>query len=105
MLNCTAMGVPAPTIVWYHGTTRLTGTEARTTISDGGITSDVDGFYFVESTLMVSPSVRDDSDMYRCEADNIILGSPWNDRRAFDITVNCMTFMMHACLHSVLCVD
>ena len=104
LLNCTAMGVPAPTIVWYRETTRLTGTEARTTISDSGVTLDPDGFYFVDSMLTISSSSRDDSGTYWCEAENTILGSPRNDRRMFDVTVNCMTFMMPAYLHCVLCV-
>ena len=102
MLNCTAMGVPAPTITWYHGTTQLTGTEARTTISDSRVTLDPDGLYLVDSTLTISQSGRDDSGTYWREAENTILGSPRNDRRMFDVTVNCMTFIMPACVHCVL---
>ena len=94
VLNCAAMGVPAPTIMWYRGTTQLTGTEVRTTISDGRITSDTDGFYFVNSTLTISPSNRDDSGTYWCETENTILGSPRNDRRMFNITLNCILCML-----------
>ena len=89
MLNCTARGIPTPTIVWYRGDTVLTGAEDRTAITMPVASTDAEGFYYVESTLTISPSNRGDSDVYYCEAENTVLGSPTTARRAFNVTVNC----------------
>ena len=90
VLNCTASGLPAPTIAWYRGTTRLTGAEERTTIAPGTSSVDEDGLYIVDSILTISPSNRDDSDMYSCEATNTVLGATRTDTLVFNVTVNCM---------------
>ena len=89
ILNCTARGIPTPTINWYDGDTILTGAEDRTFISMPVVSTDAEGFYYVESILTISPSDRDDSGMYYCEAENIVLGSPTTARRVFNVTVNC----------------
>ena len=89
VLNCTARGIPTPTIVWYRGDTVLTGNEDRTAITMPVASTDAEGFYYVESTLTISPSDRDDSDVYYCEAENTVLGSSTTARRAFNVTVNC----------------
>ena len=88
-LRCTARGVPAPSITWYRGNVPLTGAETRVMITDSMATSDADGFLFVNSTLLISPSERLDSGMYWCTAENVVLGAPAMDRRLFNVTVNC----------------
>ena len=92
VLDCTVKGFPAPTITWNRGDTELTGAEDRITITNAAVSMDNDGFYVVESTLMISPSNRDDSDMYSCVATNTVLGSTRTDTRIFNLTVNCMCF-------------
>ena len=91
ILNCSARGVPTPTITWYRGNMELMGVEDRTTISAplDLESPDTDGFYNVDSTLTISPSNRDDTDKYYCEAENIVLGLQVTDRRQFNVTVNC----------------
>ena len=89
IINCTARGIPTPTIVWYRGDTILTGAEDRIAITMPVASTDAEGFYYVESTLTISPSDRDDSDVYYCEAENIVLGSPLTARGVFNVTVNC----------------
>lgn len=90
VLNCTASGLPAPTIEWYRGTRLLTGAEARTTITPEATVMDADGRYIIDSTLMISPSDRDDSDTYSCVATNTVLGTTRTDTVDFNVTVNCM---------------
>ena len=89
ILNCSARGVPTPTITWYRGNMELMGVEDRTTISAPHELSNVDGFYYVDSTLTISSSNRRDTDIYYCEAENTILGSQVIARRQFNVTVNC----------------
>ena len=90
ILNCSARGIPTPIVTWYRGTMELMGVEDRITISDPLESSDAEGFYYVDSTLTISPSNRDDTDIYYCEAENTVLGSQVIDRRQFNVTVNCM---------------
>ena len=90
VLNCTASGLPAPTIQWYRGTRLLTEAEDRTTIAPGTPSMDADGLYIVVSTLTISPSGRDDSDTYSCIATNTVLGATRTDTVDFNVTVNCM---------------
>lgn len=90
VLNCTARGLPAPTIEWYRGTRLLTGAEDRTTITPGATSMDADGLYIVDSTLTISPSDRDDSDTYSCVATNTVLDTTRTDSVDFNVTVNCM---------------
>ena len=89
ILNCSARGIPTPTITWYRGTMELMGVEDRTTISAPLESLNAEGFYNVDSTLTISPSSRDDTDKYYCEAENIVLRSQVTDRRQFNVTVNC----------------
>ena len=89
ILNCSARGIPTPTITWYRGNMELMGVEDRTTISASLKSPDADGFYNVDLTLTISPSNRDDTDEYYCEAENIVLGLQVTDRRQFNVTVNC----------------
>ena len=90
ILNCTASGLPSPSIEWYRGTRLLIGTEDRTTITPETTSMNADGLYIVDSTLTISPSDRDDSDTYSCVATNTVLGATRTDSVDFNVTVNCM---------------
>ena len=75
IFECTATGIPAPTISWYRNGTELSE-DSRITLSNHTAPSLVQGdggmVYSVSRSLMLADTRDDDSDTYTCVADNIV---------------------------------
>ena len=86
LFECTATGIPAPTISWYRNGTELSG-DSRITLSSHTAQSLVQGdggmVYSVSRSLMLADTRDDDSDTYTCIADNIA----GNDTQDFELVV------------------
>ena len=86
LFQCTATGIPAPTISWYRNGMELSG-DSRITLSNHTAPTLVQGdggmVYSVSHTLMLADIVDDDSDTYTCVADNIV----GNDSQEFEVDV------------------
>ena len=86
MFECTATGIPAPTISWYRNGTELSG-DSRITLSNHTAPSPAQGdggmVYIVSRTLMLADTRDEDSDTYSCRASNII----GNDTQDFELVV------------------
>ena len=83
--QCSATGVPAPSITWYRNGAMLSNeTDTRILIlsTSGQLSSDI---YKVTVNLTLSNVKRNDSDYYSCTATNVV----GNDTDKFKLTVNC----------------
>ena len=74
LFECTATGIPAPTISWFRNGTELSG-DSHITLSNHTAPTLVQGdggmVYSVSRTLMLSDTRDDDSDTYTCRATNM----------------------------------
>ena len=86
LFECTATGIPAPTISWYRSGTELSG-DSHITLSNHTAPTLVQGdggmVYSVSRTLILADTRDDDSDTYTCVADNIV----GNDSQEFELVV------------------
>ena len=86
LFECTATGIPPPTISWYRNGIEFSG-DPRITLSNHTAPSLVQGdggmVYSVSRTLMLVDSGDDDSGTYTCVADNIV----GNDSQEFELVV------------------
>ena len=86
LFECTATGIPPPTISWYRNGMELGG-DPRITLSDHTAPTLVQGdggmVYSVSRTLMLANTRDEDSDIYTCRASNIV----GNDTRDFELVV------------------
>ena len=86
LFECTASGIPAPTISWYRNGTELSG-NSHITLSNHTASTlvQVDGgmVYNVSRTLMLADTRDADSDNYTCVALNIV----GNDSQEFELIV------------------
>ena len=87
VFECTATGIPPPTISWYRNGTELLSGDSRITLSNHAAPTLVQGdggmVYSVSRTLMLANTRDDDSDTYTCVADNIV----GNDSQEFELVV------------------
>ena len=106
LFECTATGIPAPTISWYRSGTELGG-DSRITLSNHTAPTLVQGdggmVYSVFRTLMLADTRDDDSDNYTCVADNIV----GNDSQEFELVVQselgqfkCLQYFIVLIFHS-----
>ena len=77
MFECTATGIPPPTISWYRNGTELNeGLDPRITLSNHSepllVSSDGGVFYSVSRALVLTDTRDDDSNDYTCFATNIV---------------------------------
>ena len=77
MFECTATGIPPPTISWYRNGTELNeGLDPRITLSNHSepllVSSDGGVLYSVSRSLMVASTNDGSSDVYTCMAHNIV---------------------------------
>ena len=103
LFECTATGIPAPTISWYRSGTELSG-ESRIILSNHTAPSLVHGHggmvYSVSRTLMLADTRDDDSDTYTCVADNIV----GNDSQEFELVVQSELGQLFQVFCSVTCI-
>ena len=75
LFECTATGIPPPTISWYRNGIEFSGA-SRITLSNHTAPTLVQGdggmVYSVSRTLMLADTVDDDSDTYTCRATNMV---------------------------------
>ena len=88
MFECTATGIPPPTISWYRNGTELSeGLDPRITLSNHSepLFSSRDGeeFYSISRTLILANTSNDDSNIYTCLAMN----TPGSDRHEVELVV------------------
>ena len=74
-INCTATGIPAPSITWLRNGNGLNPSDPRITFNDlsspvSVINSDGEMVYRVTRTFMLSRSRDEDSGIYECTASN-----------------------------------
>ena len=86
LFECTATGIPPPTISWYRNGMELGG-DTRITLSNHTTPTLVQGdggmVYSVSRTLMLADTRDDGSDTYTCRASNIVE----NDTQDFELVV------------------
>ena len=72
--NCTADGIPRPTIVWRKDGQLIISSTIRNIHSSGGSigfrSQDIPGVLQITSTLTITGLARSDSGNYSCRADN-----------------------------------
>ena len=87
LFQCTATGIPPPTISWYRNGTELLSGDSRITLNNHTTPTLVQGdggmVYSVSRTLMLADTVDDGSDTYTCRASNIVE----NDNQDFELVV------------------
>ena len=87
LFECTATGIPAPTISWYRNGTELLSGDSHISLSNHTAPTLVQGdggmVYSVSRTLMLADTRDDDSDTYTCRASNIV----GNDTQDFEVVV------------------
>ena len=87
IFECTATGIPAPTISWYRNGMELLSGDSRITLSNHTAPTLVQGdggmVYSVSHTLMLADTRDADSDNYTCVALNIVE----NDSQEFELIV------------------
>ena len=75
LFECTATGIPPPTISWYRNGMELSG-DSHITLSNHTTPTLVQGdggmVYSVSRTLMLADTVDGDSDTYTCRATNMV---------------------------------
>ena len=77
MFECTATGMPPPTISWYRNATELgEGLDPRITLSNQSepllVSSDGGVLYSVSRSLQLENAADNNSGFYSCTASNII---------------------------------
>ena len=80
IFECTATGIPPPTISWYRNATELgEGLDPRITLSNHSepllVSSDGGVLYSVSRSLQLENAADNDSGFYSCTASNIIENS------------------------------
>ena len=99
LFECTATGIPAPTISWYRNGTKLGG-DTHITLSNHTTPTLVQGdggmVYSVSRTLMLADTRDDDSGTYTCRASNIVR----SDTQDFELVVQSeLNIFCSDCMH------
>ena len=83
MFQCTATGIPPPTLSWFNGTTPLNGSDSRVTIGDASSQSLTSLLFEVTQNVTIQNTARDDTGNYSCLAEN----DAGNDTALFEFVV------------------